>query len=450
MPLSYALSPEHVSNRGTDSQAAPRLLFWVCIGCAAFLMLSGFRAPEDHEWLEPIFARFKVATRLVAIVTISGVILLTVRTQPQRGLQSAKLFLPLGLFCGFAMISTLWSALKPESLGQAGSLLTLVLLSYAISLLVRTPEDFSRLMAWLMALLIFICFILLVTGLLLPQTGHMTRDGEGLGHATYSGSTAALSVLILILFCLLSTWRWPRVLFLMGMPILGAVILISANRLSMAITSVLVGLAICALGSRYITAGLLVCIGIIGTVFLMIDPDFGSIQNSVEYLSRDQSTEEIGSLSGRSSMWEAMWESFMESPLIGHGYFVTSSTGELYMWYVAKNWTAHNVLLQALVTTGIVGTSLLAAGLAVPMIAFATTTAETGSHRHMKWFLAFTYAWYFLWGILNESIMGPLQPESIVFFAIFGTMVGATVSKVAIFRPTPQELPTPLRRVGEN
>ena len=398
-------------------------------------MLSGFRAPEDHEWLEPIFAYFKVVTRLVTIVTICGVILLTVRSQPERGLQSAKFFLPLGLFCGFAMVSTLWSPLKSETLGQAGSLLTLVLFSYAISLLVRTPDDFRNLIAWLMVLLIFICLILLVTGLLLPQTGHMTRDGEGLGHATYSGSTGALAVLILILSCLLSSWRWPRIIFLIGMPILCAVILISANRLSMAITSLLIGFAICLLGSRYITAGLLVCIGISGTLFLMIDSDFGSIQESTEYLSRDQSSEEIGSLSGRSSMWEIMWASFMESPVIGHGYFVTSSTGELYMWYSARNWTAHNVVLQVLVTTGIVGTALWAVGLAVPTIVFAITSAVTGSHRRLKWFIAFIFAWYFLWGILNESIMGPVQPESIVFFAIFGTMVGAMVTEEAFFRP---------------
>jgi len=115
------------------------------------------------------------------------------------------------------------------------------------------------------------------------------------------------------------------------------------------------------------------------------------------------------------------------------------------MWYTEKNWTAHNVVLQALVTTGIVGTVLLAVGLAVPTIAFATTKSVTSSHRGMKWFIAFIFAWYFLWGILNESIMGPVQPESIVFFAILGTMVGATLTKQAFFGPenSPAELNRP-------
>jgi O-antigen ligase len=409
------------------------LLFWVCMGCGALLMLSGFRAPEDYDGLNPVFAQFKVIARLVAILTLSGVIFLSVRADPQRALRIAKLFLPIGLFCGYAICSTVWSALKAETLGQAGSLATLVLLALATSMLVRTPADFRNLMAGLMGLLVGISLILLITGLLLPVTGHMTRNGEGLGHATYSGSTAALAALVLILCSLFSNWRWPTRLLFAGMPVLGAVMIISANRLSMAITVSLIGLSIILFGSRTVIAGLLIGIGIIGTMFLLVDPDFSSLQDSLDYLSRDQSSEEIGSLSGRSDMWEIMWNSFLESPILGHGYFVTSSTGELYMWYSSKNWTAHNAALQALVTTGIVGIVLLTLGLAIPAVAFAMSSAKHGSHRRMKWFVSLIFAWYALWGILNESIMGPVQPESVVFFAIFGTMIGATISPAAFF-----------------
>lgn len=394
------------------------------------MMLSGFRAPEDHESLERAFAIFKVITRLLTVLTLFGVIFVAVRSQPEVGLKSAKAFLPIWLFCCFALASTAWSALRPETLGQAGSFLTLALLAYAISILVRNQGDFSLLMASQMMLLIFVCLLLLVTGLLLPQTGHMTRDGEGLGHATYSGSTAALAVLLLILCGLLSTWRWPRLLFIVGMPILTAVIIISANRLSMAITALLVGLAICLLGSRQIVAGVLVSISVVGTLFLLVDPDLESIQGSTTYINRDQSSDEIGSLSGRSSMWEVMWESFLESPVIGHGYFVTSSTGKLYMWYTEKNWTAHNLALQTLVTTGIVGAILLGTGLAAPTFAFLSADSGSKSNRRMKWFIVYTFSWYMLWGILNESILGPVQPESVVFFTIFGTMISATLTRM--------------------
>jgi O-antigen ligase len=406
-------------------------------------MISGFRAPEGYDGLVPLFARFKVVARLITILALSVVVLLTIRTEPKRALKTAKLFLPMGMFCGYAICSTAWSALRAETLGQAASLCTLVLMAFAISMLLRTPKDFCNLMASLTGLLIGISLILLITGLVLPVTGHMTRDGEGLGHATYSGSTAALTALILVACYLLSTWQWPSRLLVVGMPILGAVIIISANRLSMAISLLLIGVAISLFGSRVLISGLLICIAIMGTLFLLVDPGFSSLQGSLDYLSRNQSSEEIGSLSGRSDMWEIMWDSFLESPILGHGYFVTSSTGELYMWYALKNWTAHNVALQALVTTGIVGVVLLILGLAVPAVAFARTSATNGSHRRMKWFVALIFAWYALWGILNESIMGPLQPESVVFFWIFGSMIGASITRTAFFETEcfPQDRP---------
>jgi O-antigen ligase len=172
----------------------------------------------------------------------------------------------------------------------------------------------------------------------------------------------------------------------------------------------------------------MVLIGIIGTAYLMLDPDFQSVDNSVGYLSRDQSSEEIGSFSGRSAMWEMMIESFLESPLIGHGYFVTSAKGESYMWYSSKNWTAHNVCLQALVTTGIVGSTLLLVGLAVPIASFLRSTPSWGAEIKLKPLMMYLLAWYCAWGTLNESFLGPLQPESVILFTAIGVMVGMSES----------------------
>jgi O-antigen ligase len=390
-------------------------------------MVSGFRPPEDQEWLEPIFARFKVAVRFLSILLVSSAVAFYCIAFPRPAWRSAKLFLPLGFFCLYAIASTLWSPLKPETLGQAGSLTGLVLLSYATSLIARNPINLRNLLAGLSILVVLICLILLITGLAMPQTGHMTRNGEGLGHATNSGSTAAIGSLVIILSALLTTWRWPRLLLLIGGPILVAVIILSANRLSMAVTFMLVVTALCLYSSRYLSAILLIAVGTIGTAFLMVDPDFQSIYGSADYLSRDQTSEEIGSLSGRSAMWEMMFESFLESPIIGHGYFVTSAKGESYMWYSTKNWTAHNLALQALVTTGIIGTTLLLLGLVIPAVYFFGSRSDWGSTVRLKPLIAIVLLWYCSWGILNESFLGPLQPESVIFLTMVGIMVGATV-----------------------
>jgi O-antigen ligase len=126
-------------------------------------------------------------------------------------------------------------------------------------------------------------------------------------------------------------------------------------------------------------------------------------------------------------MWEMMIESFWESPIIGHGYFVTSAKGESYMWYSTKNWTAHNIVLQALVTTGIVGFTFLLVGLAVPAFFFFRAKPSWGGLVRLKPFMAIIILWYCFWGTLNESFLGPLQPESVIFFTMFGVMVGATI-----------------------
>jgi len=391
-------------------------------------MVSGFRAPADEEWLVPFFAKFKVAVRLITLLALSSALLWSWANHQQRVVQTAKLLLPLGLLCFYALLSTIWSPLKPETFGQAGSLTTLLLLAFAVSILVQKPNEIGRIIGALTALTVSICFLLLVTAILIPNTGHLSRDGEGLGHSTSSGATASLGVVLLFLSAMLRSWRWPQLLIIPGMLILLPVMLISANRLSMAITAILFGIAVCRFANRQLIASLLIVIGVSGTLFLVVDPDFGSIRQSLDYLSRDQSSEEIGSLSGRSSMWEAMWESFNESPVLGHGYFVTSSTGELYVWYASKNWTAHNVVLQALVTTGVVGTMLLLIGLTVPIIALMFAKRQSESTRALKWFLGIMFTWYFFWGTLNESFLGPTQPESVIFFMIFGILVGAAVS----------------------
>jgi hypothetical protein len=243
-------------------------------------MISGLRPGDDQQSLEPYFELLKLVTRSLTIIMLCGAVSLQGLASPSHAWRSAVLYIPLGFFCLFALMSTAWSALKGETLGQAGSFTTLVLLSYATSLVVRTPIDFSNLLRGQITLVVFICAFLLVTGIFIPQTGHMSRDGDGLGHATNAGSTSALGSLILFLIALLSSWRWPWSLLVLGGPILGAVSIFSANRLSMFITAILATLAICFYASRYISATLLIAVGIFGTLFVAIDPDCAEINRA--------------------------------------------------------------------------------------------------------------------------------------------------------------------------
>jgi O-antigen ligase len=129
-------------------------------------------------------------------------------------------------------------------------------------------------------------------------------------------------------------------------------------------------------------------------------------------------------------MWEVMWKSFLDSPLIGHGFFVSSASGSLYVWYVDGNWTAHNVVLQALVTTGIVGASLLAYGLWRSFGPFLLSYRSTIEGRCICLLLLY----YSVWAMFNESFLGPVQPESALFFTLIGIAVGSVVQNNQIRR----------------
>jgi O-antigen ligase len=204
--------------------------------------------------------------------------------------------------------------------------------------------------------------------------------------------------------------------------------MLANNRMSLAITFAVLTPLACWVGDRGWRAilGVVICAG--ATVYVIADPSLtwlGGIFDIVgRYTSRGQTAEQLAALSGRTEMWTAIWESYLQSPWIGHGYFVTSSTGELYVWFTWANWTAHNLWLQTLATTGLVGAALLAWGLLKAAACLIGGLVRQGVDRRLAGILGVTLAWHAAWGLANESFVGPVQPESVVFFVIIGAAIG--------------------------
>jgi len=413
------------------------------------LLLSAFRAPADLQSLEPVVRWFKVFTRF----GILGLLFVGLGFAWQHVSHSRTIgfYIPFLAFCGWGILSIVWSPLRFESFGQIGSLSTLVLFSIAVSVYVRDATDFSRFLTWMLTCLIGLCLVLLVTGILIPVTGHMTRAGLGLGHSTSSGATASITLVLLVLSILFGAWRRSLGAIAVGVLICLAVMLISANRLSIAIAAILIAGCIVLYGGRYIVAAFAILIATAGTLYPIALTDTSAVEKVYRQFNRDQSTDEIASLSGRLDMWEAMWQSFRESPWIGHGYFVSSSAGEFVMWYSegelpAVNWTAHNIWIQCLVTTGIIGFALFLTALGIPLGSFLLRAHRYPKLRSIHAMILIVMLWYGAWGILNESILGPVQPECVVFFAILGMAIGVFSQAASI--PTgvrPRYAPSPLR-----
>jgi O-antigen ligase len=116
--------------------------------------------------------------------------------------------------------------------------------------------------------------------------------------------------------------------------------------------SAVIGIAIIALVLRKKwLAGLSGALLLLGVLLVAIlQPDPGAIM-ALLFPGKDE--KDIMTMTGRTHMWARLWEYYLQSPLIGGGFSVLSSSrGALY----AAN--PHNSILAALVGTGLVGLTL--------------------------------------------------------------------------------------------
>jgi O-antigen ligase len=93
-------------------------------------------------------------------------------------------------------------------------------------------------------------------------------------------------------------------------------------------------------------------------VLVMVDYNWDTL---VRIVTRRGSVQELVTFTGRTAIWQFIWGKFLNQPIIGYGYGSTKLLMPL-EFRTALGWTstsAHNMLLQTLVTTGLVGASLV-------------------------------------------------------------------------------------------
>jgi len=177
----------------------------------------------------------------------------------------------------------------------------------------------------------------------------------------------------------------------------------------------------------------LLCGGGCLLVFVMIDPGFelldAGLRDVSSYVRRGQTSDQLRGVSGRAEMWEAIWKQFENSPLIGHGYFVTSSNGKLDVWEGPSNHDAHNIVLQVLVTTGAIGGVIFGwamfRALRLVFLSAMRDMRHRRADRSQVDFLATILVlgvWYAGWSQGCVTFLGPIRPESVLFFAMLGLL----------------------------
>ena len=407
----------------------------VALLVAALLMLVTFSMPQRSGPTQAdaldLIALAKLATRAAALTALL-LLLLTIR--PTRKLRTVVgALLPMGAFLAFAFLSTVWSPLPAISLGQVSSHLVLVVLAATIGACWRSQSETSTVLLAICSSLLLVSSFTLLIHFSAPELSGLRRElhesGESLGlvHPTNAGATASLGLLILILSSLLWHWRWSKVLLGPGILIFGSVLWLSASRASLASLAITLAPAFLWLAHRPLLALLSVVVSVAGSATLVMDPRLRVwtqiTSSAADYLKRGQSWEALSSASGRFELWSSIWKEFLSSPFWGHGYFVTSSDGALDVWSGPANHSAHNILLQTLVSTGLFGALLLAAALVYPI--WRARRSLTGpDHYRLGALLGVLALWYSTWGMFCSSFTGPIQPESVVFFASLGLLLG--------------------------
>ncbi|MEX1027844.1 MAG: O-antigen ligase family protein [Candidatus Paceibacterota bacterium] len=344
-----------------------------------------------------------------------------------------RLLTPIGLFAAWGLVSAAWSAQPAQSLAQAGCFAELALLSAVVAVTVRTRRDQSFCLAHLSLSLLAVSSVLLFALVTLPHLGELQRTNAGDGvagllHPTVAASTSSLGIILLVATRLCTGWQWTRRMLLPGLAIHVSVLWISNTRLALFLTAAVVAALLIGAISSMARFRLAIAASIIIGGYFALDPHLSlAIQGTepvLHHLSRDQSITDLKGISGRDQIWPVMIDSYFDSPVTGHGFYVTSSAGSVRVWNHEGNYSAHNIWLQVLVTTGLVGLVLFVWGLLRPLNAFLRLPPRDADP--LRGILAPIGAWLIGWGLLNVSFVAPFQPEAIVFFALLGLIVGRT------------------------
>jgi O-antigen ligase len=418
--------------QSVPSAANERLLFRFAFVALWLLPIMGFTMPTESvtdAW-EPLDL---VKLVILAIVCFGGAFAMHANLGHPWFRRIIDPLLTFYVFFAWALLSTLWSPLMSVTIFQCGGLAALLCFATSIGVISTRQKNVSQVLFQLCLVLLASSAVVFVAYLIDPSMSGLNRDrihhgGDGVVHPTAAGATASLGLLLPTLCHVIGQFAWAKKLLVPSLLIHGGILFLSNSRTATGMAVVTIGFVLFWYSTNVSRAKFVAGIGLLCLAIVLFDPGFklgaSTAGASAEYVTRGQSGDQLKEVSGRSEMWSAIWQEYKKSLLWGHGYFVTSETGSLVVWNARANYTAHNLALQILVSTGAIGFLLF--GFSLLQSALAALTLRHGNLFQQRIFVmtAVTAVWYFGWAQLGISFMGPVRPESIVFFTLLGIVVG--------------------------
>jgi O-antigen ligase len=392
--------------------------------------IPGQPSPSGLKFLDSLAL---VKTAILAFVCIGGSVVMLLQAKRPLFQKIIVPLFPLIIFLVWSIFSVVWSPLKAVTMGQAGGLAALIIYAIAIALICYESERVPRVLTQLAIVLLGFSAFIVAVHFLYPHSSGLDRKlidsgGDGVVHPTASGAAAALGLLLITLGTVIGRIRWPMWLLIASVIAHSAVLFYSNSRGSTLLLVMTAGSVLFLFSNNRVRAVAMISLAVLLLAVVTLDPGLKSVSESVgasaDYFARGQSVEDIRKVSGRAEMWSVIWGEFLKSPIIGHGYHITSETGAIEVWNLVANHTAHNIYLQVLAGTGIVGMMFFLVAMTSLLLHLQYLRGGGLWAARVGWILFFAALWFLGWSLTCVSFLGPVRAESVVFFTLVGVGVG--------------------------
>ncbi len=269
------------------------------------------------------------------------------------------------LYAAWATVSVTYSVTPMLSLGAVFTLWSFLLFSAAANVRLSAREILYGIAGPIAALVLASWIVYIVwpdvgSSIFWPDAITPVRRMTGiLGHPNTLGHAAAL---LGGLAMIAPAYTGLRLRFVAA-PVILAIATIGATESRTALAAMVVGVAM--VYGRYrharIMAVIVATAAVVTLLYSGLTRTGRGLDSLFAHLSRNGSSQEIYTLTGRTSIWRFVWERVRESPWIGHGF--ASSRIVISSGYATPGgWTApsaHNLWLQTALDTGLIGALLL-------------------------------------------------------------------------------------------
>jgi exopolysaccharide production protein ExoQ len=261
------------------------------------------------------------------------------------------------LYYVFAVTSAAWSQDRVMTVGTAGGLLSLYV--FALGAVARLGvRDTLRAITIALGVGVGLSAVLFVVAPSLAVWKGFNEEPRLKGITGHPGRMSEMASLFLL--CMWVTWRdrlMPRLLAVGGSAVGTACLWLTYTRSVIVLAVVAV---VATMRSRVIAAvgGFVLLVGAIWVILTVPT----ALDSFASFASRSGQVEGGLTLSGRTGLWNVAVDRFVERPWIGYGFYqhvIFNEAALLKEDSADATAHAHNVILQSLVSVGLIGTMFL-------------------------------------------------------------------------------------------